>query len=294
MDGAWWGLNVSAALAALAAFAGGFALLRRARRIEDQPLSLIRSAAQGGVELQGRVRPMPGPAIVAPLSGVECVWWSYQVDSRGDDNRWCSVDCGTSDDLFYLSDPTGDCIVDPVGAEVIPSSTRRWRGNSPRPGSAPAPGLDTVLSFGRYRYREKMLRIGQPVYAQGWFRTQTAQQEFDEARELSALLAEWKRDRRKLLRRFDGSRDGVIDVQEWEAARRAALEELRARQVSSAADPDLNVLCQPPLGDRYLIAALPRHALALRYRLLALLCLSFAAVSGALVVYALLKHGVIS
>lgn len=290
MDGIDWGMAVGAGLGAAAALWGGFALLRSARRIEDLPVSLVRSAAQGTVELEGRVRAMPGPAIVAPLSGVDCVWWRFEVECRDERDNWYAVDSGTSDDLFLLSDVTGDCIVDPVGAEVLPSRTRRWRGTSRRPGRAPQPGLDTLLSFGSFRYREQVLASGADVYAQGWFRTQTAEHELDETREISAELADWKKSPADLLRRFDANHDGRIDAAEWEAARAAATAAVRARLVERAADPDLNVLCKPPHGNGFLISTLPRPNLAGRRRWQGAACLALAAAAAAIALYLLHAH----
>jgi hypothetical protein len=280
-------IAIFAGLAALVALWAGFSLLRRARRIEDLPVSWIRSAAQGLVELEGRVCVLPGPPIIAPLSGSACVWWRIEVRCRDDRDRWHTVERASSDDLFCLSDVSGDCIVDPVGAEVTPSLSRRWRGISPRPGKAPQPGIDTFLSFGQYYYHEQVLASGTPVYAQGWFRTQTADQDLDEPREIAAEMAEWKKNPAELLRRFDRNLDGRIDTAEWEAARIVAGEIVRARLAERAADPDLNVLCKPPQGGAYLISALPRRRLAWRYRLRGAGCLALAAVAAAL-----LRHAV--
>jgi hypothetical protein len=293
MDGPAWGTAVVAGLVAVLALWGGFGLLWRSRRIEDMPLSLIRSAAQGMVELEGRVRAMPGPAIVAPLSGVDCVWWRMEVHCRDDRDRWNLVERGTSDDVFFLGDVTGDCIVDPVGAEVVPSGTRRWHGHWPRPGQAPQPGLDTFLSSGSYRYHEQILASGATVYAQGWFRTQTAEHDLDESREVASELAAWKKNPDELLRRFDANHDGRIDPAEWEAARAAATAAVRQRLVERAADPDLNVLCRPPYGAKYLISALPRPALARRYRLLGWACLALAALAAAVLLRLLDRHGLL-
>ncbi|HEY1992361.1 MAG TPA: hypothetical protein VGH71_07845, partial [Gammaproteobacteria bacterium] len=66
----------------LLAFFMGWRFQRRLRIIAETPKSLIRSAAQGYVELQGIARLMPGPPIVAPLTGKRCVWWSYRIERR--------------------------------------------------------------------------------------------------------------------------------------------------------------------------------------------------------------------
>jgi hypothetical protein len=269
------GLICAAALAALAA---ALVFLRRARNIEDLQISRIRSAAQGYVAIEGHTLMMPGPEIVSPLSGRRCVWWHYSIHERqtsGRETEWVEIEAGTSDDLFLIADPTGHCVVDPEHADILPSMARRWSGDFPRPAMGPAAlNLTPWLNLGaRYRYHERLVQVGDLLYASGWFRTLSAQQEFDEKRDLTELLAEWKRDRRELLRRFDANHDGTIDAEEWEQVRRAALEDVRRQQLERALDPDLSVLSAPPDGRRYLLSVVARPALARRYRLFAAGCL---------------------
>lgn len=61
-----WLWTFGLALAAGAAFYFGFRLLRRARLIEDTPSSMIRSAHQGYVELQGWAEPLNDQPLNAP------------------------------------------------------------------------------------------------------------------------------------------------------------------------------------------------------------------------------------
>lgn len=271
------------ALAALggAAAAGWFGLreLRRARELEDTPQSRIRSAAQGYVQLLGRARLMPGPPILSPLSGAPCVWWRFRVVDTSNRESEVIADA-SSEDLFYLSDTTGDCIVDPVGASVEPNVSRRWRGHLRKPLHLPRNRWDAFLTFGRYRYSEQLITEDALFTAKGWFRTQAAVQAADESRDLAALLGEWKRDRRDLLRRFDANHNGRIDPEEWEAARAAALEEIRTQHAGEQAMPDLDVLGLPPDRREFLLSAIPRQRLLRRYRLRGRLLLAAAALAG--------------
>lgn len=256
----------------LAALCGGAAAawlglrdLRRARELEDTPQSRIRSAAQGYVQLLGRARLMPGPRIVSPLTGVPCIWWHYRVVDTSERNSEVIADA-TSEDLFYLSDTTGDCIVDPVGANVEPNVTRSWAGHSQKPLHLPRSAWDAFFTYGKYRYTERLITEDALLTAKGWFRTQAAAQASDESRDLAALLGEWKRDRRELLRRFDADRNGRIDPEEWETARAAALEEIRTRRAEQQTLPDLNVLGHPPDRREFLLSAVSRQTLLERYR----------------------------
>ncbi|MBV8063720.1 MAG: hypothetical protein JOY51_08995 [Nevskia sp.] len=209
---------------------------------------------------------MPGPTILSPLTNTPCVWWKCRVWLSHDDQTETIYDA-TSDDLFYLSDTTGDCIVDPVGATVQPDVARTWRGYQRKPLRAPHSFWDALFSAGPYRYSERLLSCDTLLTASGWFRTQAAVQSADESRDLAALLGEWKRDRASLLRRFDANHDGRIDPQEWETARAAALEEIRAARAGQALMPDLNVLGKPPDGGEFRLSAAPPQEQRRRHRL---------------------------
>jgi hypothetical protein len=264
-----------------------FHTLARLRFLQDLPQSLVRSAAQGYVELQGRAQLLPGPEIVSPMSGERCVWWDYNIEQEEENTdgdrrftEWRTIDAGTSDDLFLLADTSGDCIVDPVDATVYPSLRRCWRGYSQQPGMIPP--RSPWFSIGPYRYTERLIRYGDWLYATGWFRTQSAQQDVDESRDVAELLADWKRDRRELLRRFDADRNGQIDPQEWEAARQAALEEVRARHVDTAANPDLDVLGKPPDRRPFILSTLQQDRLLQHQRGATLLWLALLLLSSTL------------
>lgn len=258
----WWAVGLSAALSAVT-LVWGFRTLGRARLMQDLPTSRIGSASQGYVEIEGHVRHLPGPSIVSPLTATRCVWWHYSVEQqqRGRRNKrsWKTLVRDTSDELFLLADPTGECIVDPHGAKVIPSLKRRWQGRTRRPGTPPA--RSPFFSFGEYRYTEHLVSVGDPIYALGLFRTQHGVQSFSEADDVRDLLAEWKRDQQSLLARFDTNQDGVIDLQEWEAVRRAALETVRQRHVEQAVRPDLNILSRPQDRRLFLISTTPEEVL---------------------------------
>lgn len=246
----------------------GFRNLVRARLILDTPTSRIASASQGYVELEGRGSLLPGPEIRCPLTGTRCVWWEYRVERKTRDSRnrssWRTVVHAVSDELFLLRDTSGECVVDPHGATVTPGLRRRWQGFGRQP--ARVPEKTPWISFGPYRYTERLLRIDDPLYALGYFRTQHSLQSFDEQADLRELLAEWKRDQAELLRRFDANEDGQIDLEEWEAVRRAALEAVRRQHVEQAVHPDLNILSRPPDRRPYLLSALPQAQLIARKR----------------------------
>lgn len=268
-------------LAALTCFVFGFLALHKARLLENTPTSRVRSAAQGYIELTGFARLMQGPEIFSPLTGLRCCWWRYRVQEQETvwrngkrSSQWRTIESATSDDLFLLADDTGDCIVDADGGTIEPSISRTWRGEGRRP--ARVPERTPWLQMGRYRYHEQLIQIGDPLYAIGWFRTQSNYRQADEAAEVTELLREWKADRRGMLERFDTDGNGEIDMAEWEAARRAAIEQVRQEHLEHALDPDLHVLSRPPDRRPYILSTRPQEAVVggLRLRGIVLLCLS--------------------
>lgn len=295
--GDFWFWTGAALLASIGGFVVAFSALHKARLIENTPTSRIRSAAQGYVELEGFARLLPGPEIRSPLSGARCCWWRYRIERqettrRGGRNttHWRTIESGTSDELFLLADATGECVVDPAGADVDPSLRRQWRGTTRRPQQIPE--KKTWLQFGDYRYREELLGVGDPLYALGWFRSQTSHHEFNQDADVSDLLREWKADQQGLLARFDADGDGRIDLQEWEAARRAALEHVQSAHLERSLDPDVHVLSRPPDGRPYLLSTLGQHGLASGHRISAVSALAFSLISGICGVFALTARGI--
>lgn len=249
--------------------------LRHTRLMEDMPTSRIRSAAQGYVELEGRGKMMAGEPVLAPLSHQACVWWKFRVSERYKDTHGRShmrtIDSGQSDALFLLNDGTGECIVDPDGAEVLHVPKHSWHGSTRMPSAGRM--HSTFSLFAKYRYEEWLIKSGHPVYAIGYFRTQQAAGHFSVQEELNELLREWKQDQQLMLQRFDINKDGRIDATEWEAARRVALKQAHRNQLEQDTLPGLHVLSSPPDRRPFLISAMSQDKLIARKRLYAVISL---------------------
>ena len=224
---------------------------RRYRYIQDLPTSRVASAAQGYVELFGRTELLPGEPIESKLSRSRCCWYSFQIEEKGSDDKWSTVDSGSSVEQFLLVDETGQCVISPEGAEVVTHDQKSWE------------ELDR-------RYNEWLLLPKSVDYAIGEFSTTAAAavEAGEERADVGALLAQWKADQKQLLERFDLDRDGRIDLKEWELARLQAQREVRKRntETQSRSVDGVNLLRKPRDGRLFLLANEMPDKLGSRYR----------------------------
>lgn len=263
----YWALAACSAIAAAYAIYRLFLSVTRDRFVTDTPLVRIRSAAQGYARLEGHAGTAAADLLVAPLSGRPCVWWDYRIsiketDSRGN-SKWSQLESATSVAPFAFADLDGRCLVGPVGAEVTPTSTDTWFGDTPRPVAGP-PQHGWIGSLDHtYRYTERLLAPGTRLSVLGELRSHAEEHELDS--DARSLLAGWKADQPGLLARFDTDHDGRIDAQEWEAARAAAYTQAQAG-VANARIERANIVAQPTHGQPFLIAPLDGTQLADRER----------------------------
>ena len=223
--------------------------LKRLRAITGTPTSNVASAAQGYVELQGRGKTYGATPLLSKFNSLPCLWYRYQVEEKYGDNKWRNVDKGETTDPFLLDDGTGNCIIDPTGAEILTSHKDTWH-------EPP------------YRYTEWKLIGNDNIYAIGQFKTMggsTSQVTLED--EVKQILFEWKQDMPNLYKRFDLNNDGNLDMQEWMLARSAARREAEKRLQADRAEPDLNFLVKPDDQRLYLISNLDQDNLARRYLL---------------------------
>ncbi len=252
--GHFWTLNVILLVVALVSFFYAYRFFYRKRLIEDIPTSKIVSAAQGYVELEGKCRLMDGPLIIAPLSGKGCTWYHYRIDAKsglGKNQAWVTVNSGVSEELFFLVDDTGECVIDPDGANVTPSVKQTWysststHGLSANGGLAPSSMTSSHGLFKKFRYTEQRIHQGDPLYAIGLFHSiGGAGGGMDMNEDLRELLAEWKRDSQRLHNEFDTNKDGHIDLEEWQVVREAAYKEVLARHQDEKASSPTHMMEQ--------------------------------------------------
>jgi len=236
------------------AFIAWVAALRRRRAMAGTPTSRIASAAQGYVELHGHGLPLDINPLHSPLTGVDCLWYAYRVERKTGDNKWALLEQAQSHTSFVLDDGSGQCLVDPEGAEILTQHCKRW-------------------TEGDHRYVEWTLLQRDRIYVLGNFVTRHASQGLDAGADVGALLTEWKQDQPALLRRFDLDHDGQIDPREWTLARRLAQRTIESRHRELRLQPDLHLVNGMP-ASLFLISNHDPEKLARRFLWLAALQLA--------------------
>lgn len=239
--------TISLALIAAISFFAWTSNFRRGRAIADTPTSRIGSAAQGYVELYGSARSNQ-KLVQAKGGSIPGVWYRCKTYQMNSERKWVMTDETVSESLFEINDGSGTCLVDPDDAEVITTHTRTWY-------------------EGQYRHEEQQLFARDFIYVLGEFHTKGGAHELLSHREdVSALLAEWKRDPEWLKKRFDLDGDGEIDLREWELARKAAAREVEENHRELRQQPGVHVMRRPASGRMYLISNLSPQQLKRKYQ----------------------------
>ncbi len=221
-------------------------VLRRYRLIVGTPTSRIGSAAQGYVELLGDAKPQ-NTSILAKYSMLPCLWYRYEVAKKNSKNEWRTEESGESSAPFLIDDGSGQCVIDPQGAEIITRHKDTWQVDD-------------------HRYTEWKLLEHDEIYTLGEFKTVGGSTNTLTQNELVIqVLSEWKMNNADLLKRFDLNNNGILDMDEWMLARGAARREANKRLAEARAEPDANFVLQPGDGRLYLLSNLSPESLARRY-----------------------------
>jgi len=142
--------------------------IRRLRYASDTPTSKIRSAAQGYVELKGRLTRAGGqPPLKSPLSHTPCLWWDYKIEEN-DGRKLHTIERGHGSVWMCLVDETGQCLINPGGAHIRAHQRKVWDIKIPEPHHTP---LGKEQKAGTYRCTEHLLLPERELYAIGDFRS---------------------------------------------------------------------------------------------------------------------------
>ncbi|MBC8212565.1 MAG: hypothetical protein H8E21_16020 [Gammaproteobacteria bacterium] len=237
------------------------------RFISDTATSKIASAAQGYVELTGLGELMEGSLISSPFSQRRCLWYQCILEKRNSGqkhNYWMEESNQISDELFRLVDDSGECIIIPDGAHVIPSIERVWYANSNRFNTAQnSTGWTAhLIGFGSYRFTERLITVAEPLLVMGLFKSIEKNTTPDSLNDrVNALLQRWKKNPEKYLRQFDRDKNGKIQRAEWTLIRKQAITNIRHQQQETF----LHTLQNPNEKNQpFLISSLPESVLILR------------------------------
>jgi hypothetical protein len=261
----------AAAMTVFLAFAlwGWIAAYRRLQALEDIPLSKIATAAQGYTRLEGRAAPFPGQKLEAPMTHLPCCWYSYKLENLDQNGDVTSTEHDTTEWSFMMSDGTGECVVDPVGAKIATASVNRYRSKELRWTEHAIFPHDALCAVGQYRTSGMSIS------------------EHDIEERVGALIADWKKDMPGLRARFNLGHD--FTMQEWERVRQAARQAVDADLARNPPKPQ-NQMSDPRDGRPYLLSTEPRKQLERELKLWALgqaICF----VLGAAMLAALLVRG---
>jgi len=125
-----------------------------------------------------------------------------------------------------------------------------------------------LFNTSRYRYTEKRIHSGDPLYTLGMFVTLGAYEGESTIRtETRDLLSSWKRNKKNLLKRFDLNQDGQIDLREWEIVQKTAGKEVAKPQPNKTKLTQTNVLKKPSNPDLpFILSATSQSELIFRQR----------------------------
>lgn len=259
------------AAAAAYSFWFGFKAWRENRLVGDTPISRIRSAAQGYVGVSGKGVMLPKGQTVGPLTGIPCMWWRYKIEDRR--RKDDTTNEAVSESTFILDDGSGQCLIDPRGAEVFSREKTVWYGESQWPLARIPRGqgfigalTDALIPNGRYRYTEHRLQPNERLCVLGAMGVAGGVRAADPDVAVTALLHDWKQDQKSLLARFDDDHDGVLSSEEWGRARAAARQQVLDHISARPQTASINVLSQPMDGRAFLLAAWDGHSLSRRLR----------------------------
>lgn len=157
----------------------GFRAFQHRRKAEDTACSLITSAPQGFVEVQGQAWPT---ANLLGLDGRPVCYWSFVVAEKhgsGKNSRWVEVYSSISTNDILVTDKSGTCRVAVDDAELeMPSrvyTLKELTAENRRVIEARAVGAVRYLQGGLLdkpiRITEVKLLAGAPVYVRGEFST---------------------------------------------------------------------------------------------------------------------------
>lgn len=195
-------------------------LFRRIRLIEDTADTMLNTAAQGYVEITGKVSLYDGEVARGVSEDMPPVVWYRKLfasDSSG----------------FILEDDKGRCTIDPRDAEII----------------TPLHNFGTNFYYAIYP--------GESVYALGQLETlKKHRTEYERNNEISQKLVDWKHDKSQFLDYFDINNDGMIDDSELLTAKNSAEKMVDDDLEEEYQKPATHVVSSPQDGRPFILSSI--------------------------------------
>lgn len=219
-------------LLSIASLIWAILLYRRIRLIEDTSDTLLNSAAQGYVEVKGKVSLYEGETIRGlGLDLPPMVWYQnvLTVSSAG----------------FILEDDKGRCTIDPRDAEVI----------------------TPLHNYGNRFYHA--IYPSESIYVLGQLETlKKHKTEYERNGLVTSKVIEWKKDKSLFLDYFDTNKDGKIDAEEMAVAKDAAVREVDYDVEEDYQKPPTHVISSPEDGRPFLLSSIHPDMLVRRYTIM--------------------------
>jgi len=223
------------------------AAFQRKRAIEDVPTSTVAAAAQGYVELRGTAEAAPGHSLRGRLTGAPCIWCQFVMKEINSQGEYEETEVGSLGVPFLLRDKTGECLVNAGQAEVVCNRCQQWNED------------------GRV-CEEWSIRVGDPIYAVGFFLTGGTDAESYLDMKVAYQLASEQRNPAAFAARYDTNRDGKVDLREVAVAREAKRREEERRLVNQGG---VNLLGLSPDGRPFLVVSAGQERISTHYVFLA-------------------------
>jgi len=223
------------------------AAFQRKRAIEDVPTSTVAAAAQGYVELRGTAEAAPGHSLRGRLTGAPCIWCQFVMKEINSQGEYEETEVGSLGVPFLLRDKTGECLVNAGQAEVVCNRCQQWNED------------------GRV-CEEWSIRVGDPIYAVGFFLTGGTDAESHLDMKVAYQLASEQRNPAAFAARYDTNRDGKVDLREVAVAREAKRREEERRLVNQGG---VNLLGLSPDGRPFLVVSAGQERISTHYVFLA-------------------------
>ena len=133
---------------------------------------------------------------------------------------------------------------DPAEAEVVCDRCQAW-------------------SAHRVTYSEWSIRVGDPIYAIGYFSSGGARSEHQLKRRIGGTLRSWQHNAKDFLARFDADRDGKVATQELAEAQEAARHETLQQY---SLQGGVHTLGPAPDGRPFILISADQDRIKRRYR----------------------------